>query len=90
MSISNIFAINIEGFKLTLENIEPINCIVAKVFGGSLASIPANAFDKDIIRSSTYKPSPPSRSAGFIVEVDRDVRNRERPANATDITAVFN
>lgn len=79
-----------EGYELTLENMEPINCMVAKVLGGSLASIPANAFDNDIIRSSMKATSPPPRSAGCTEEVDREVRNSERPAKATDVTAVFN
>lgn len=73
---------------LTLENMEPINCMVAKVLGGSLASIPSNALDNEIDRRS-MNTSAPARSSDF-AEVDKDVRNSDRPANATDVTAVFN
>ena len=52
---------------LTLENMEPINCMVAKVLGGSLASIPSNALDNESIISS-MNSSPPSRSIGFTAE----------------------
>lgn len=74
--------------ELTFENIEPINCKVAKVLGGSLASMPSNALDNEIIKRSRKVSSLPPKSTSF--EVDKDVRNNERPANATDMTAVFN
>lgn len=76
-------------YVLTLENIEPINCMVARVLGGSLASIPSSALDNESIKSS-IKSLSPSRSTAFTAEADRDVRNSERPTNATDITAIFN
>lgn len=79
----------ITGLELTLEKMEPINCIVARVLGGSLASIPSNAFDNDIIRRLMNVSSAPPRSTGSTEPLDRDVKKRERPANATDITAVF-
>lgn len=74
---------------LTLENIEPINCIVAKVLGGSFASIPSNALDSETTRRS-MNSSPLPGSTGFTAELDRDERNNERPTNATDITAICN
>lgn len=37
---------------LTLEKMEPSSCIVARVLGGSLASIPSNALDNEIIKIS--------------------------------------
>lgn len=79
-------------YVLTLENIEPINCIVAKVLGGSLASIPSNALDNETMSNSmnSSPDSPLSTSIGFTVEVDKDWRNSERPTNATDITATCN
>jgi hypothetical protein len=79
----------IKASALTLENMEPINCMVANVLGGSLASIPSKALDSEIVKRSTYASSPPPQSSCF-PRVERDVRHRERPANATDITAVFN
>lgn len=84
------FVARIRGLKLTLEKMEPINCIVAKVLGGSLASIPSSAFDNEIMRRAMNVSSPPSKSADLTELLDRDVKKRERPANATDITAVFN
>jgi len=76
--------------ELTLENMEPISCIVAKVLGGSLASIPSNAFDREIpIRSRNILSSTsPPRSCDLAVDME-DCRI-DRPANATDIIAVFN
>lgn len=74
---------------LTLENREPINCMVARVLGGSLASIPSKALDSDTMRRLTNSSSA-SRSADLTAEADKDVRNNGRPTNATDITAVFN
>lgn len=68
---------------------EPSNCIVAMVLGGSFASIPSNALDSEIIRISV-KTSAPLASSVFIDESDRGERNNDRPANATDVTAVFN
>jgi hypothetical protein len=42
----------VKQYILTFENMEPINCIVAIVLGGSLASIPSNAFEREVtIRS---------------------------------------
>lgn len=73
---------------LTLENMEPINCMVAKVLGGSLASMPSNALVNEIDRRS-MNTSAPARSSDF-PEADKDVRNNDRPANAIDVTAVFN
>jgi hypothetical protein len=63
--------------------------MVANVLGGSLASIPSKAFDNEIVRRSTYASSPPPQSSCLPI-LERDVRHRERPAYATDITAVFN
>lgn len=74
---------------LTLEKMEPSSCIVAKVLGGSLASIPSNALDNDIIRIS-LKTSKPLIPSVFMDESDKGERNNERPANATEVTAVFN
>lgn len=74
---------------LTLEKMEPSSCIVAKVLGGSLASIPSNALDNEIIRIS-LNTSKPLVSSVFIDKSDKGERNNDRPANATDITAVFN
>jgi hypothetical protein len=74
---------------LTLENMEPINCMVAKVLGGSLASIPSNALDNETIRR-LMNTFPPPRWTGFIEEDDRDVRSSERPTNAVDITTISN
>lgn len=73
---------------LTLENKEPISCIVAKVLGGSLASIPSNALDKEIIIRSTSE-SERSTMSKAMDEADI-VRRRDRPAYATDVTALFN
>ena len=68
---------------------EPISCMVAKVLGGSLASMPSSALDNEIIKRS-MNPSAPPTSFGFTREDDKDVRNSDRPANATDVTAAFN
>lgn len=73
---------------LTLENKEPISCIVAKVLGGSLASIPSNALDKEIIIRSTSE-SERSTMSKAMDEADI-VRSSDRPAYATDVTALFN
>ena len=70
---------------LTLEKMEPISCMVAKVLGGSLASIPSNTLDNETIKRSVNS-SPLSTDS---TEVDWEVRNSERPTNATDITAIF-
>lgn len=72
---------------LTLENMEPISCMVAKVFGGSLASIPSNALDRDTIRRS-MRASAVSRSL-VCWAAETEERSRARPAYATDVTAVF-
>lgn len=69
---------------------DPINCMVANVFGGSLASMPSSALDNETTIRSMNAPSLPPISTGFKEEADRDVKNSERPTNATDITAVFN
>jgi hypothetical protein len=61
--------------------------MVAKVLGGSLASIPSNALDNETIKRSVNM-SPPSISTGS-TGADREVRNSERPTNATDIKAIF-
>ena len=74
---------------LTLENIEPINCIVAKVFGGSLASIPSNALDNETIRR-LMNTIPPSGWTEFIEEDDKDMSSSERPTYAMDTTATSN
>lgn len=79
-----------ESHALTLEKMEPINCIVANVFGGSLASMPSSALDNETTTRSMNAPSPSPRSTGFKEDADRDVKNSERPTNATDITAIFN
>ena len=74
---------------LTLENREPINCMVANVLGGSLASIPSKALESETMRRLPNLSSA-TGSADFAVEADKNVRNNGRPTNATDITAVFN
>lgn len=63
--------------------------MVAKVLGGSLASIPSNALDKEIIRRSTNELAPLT-SARFTERSLRLAINSDRPANATDATALFN
>lgn len=73
----------------TLEKMDPISCIVAKVLGGSLASIPSNALDREIpirSRNTLSSISPPSSC----LAVDMEDCRIDRPANATDIIAVFN
>jgi len=62
-----------KSWKLTFENMEPINCMVAKVLGGSLASMPSNALDNETPTRSTNVSSPPPRSTGFMEHADRDV-----------------
>lgn len=74
---------------LTLENREPSSCIVAKVFGGSLASIPSKALLNEIIKRSAYE-SDPLAIVDSMGMVDKDVKNNDLPTNAMDVTAVFN
>lgn len=74
---------------LTLENIEPSSCMVARVFGGSLASIPSKELDKEIISRSANE-SDPLRLIESIGKAAKDVKNSDLPENATDITALFN
>ena len=71
---------------ITLENMEPMSCMVARVLGGSLASIPSKAFVSDIIKRSRNM----SASSVSIDEEDKDMKNSDRPEKATDVTAVFN
>jgi len=66
---------------------EPINCMVAKVFGGSLASMPNNAFDKEITKRSINELTQ-SGSSDFSTD-DKEVKSKDRPVYATDVTAVF-
>ena len=47
--------------------------MVAKVFGGSLASMPSNALDNETPTRSTNVSSPPPRSTGFVEQADTDV-----------------
>lgn len=74
---------------LTLENREPSSCMVANVLGGSLASIPSKALDKEIISRSAYE-SDPLTLVESIGKADKEVKNRDLPANAIDVTALFN
>lgn len=71
-----------------MEKMEPINCMLAKVLGGSFASMPSNALDNDSTKRS-IKDSSLLLSSSFTVEDDREVRNKARPAYATDVTADF-
>lgn len=74
---------------LTLENIEAINFMVAKVLGGSFASKPSNALDNETVRRS-MNSLPPPRWTSFIEEGERDVRSSERMTNDMDFTAISN
>jgi len=66
---------------------EPINCIVATVLGGSLASMPSNAFEREVaIRS--LNESTTLLSSDW--DEHKEHRRRARPENATDVTAFFN
>jgi hypothetical protein len=66
---------------------EPINCIVAIVLGGSLASMPSNAFEREVtIRS--LNESMTLLSSDW--DEHKEHRRRARPENATDVTAFFN
>lgn len=73
---------------LTLENIEPSSCMVARVFGGSLASIPSKELDKEIISRSANESDPLRLIESM--PAAKDVKNSDLPENATDITALFN
>lgn len=68
---------------------EPINCMVAKLFGGSLASMPNRAFDNEMTKRSIHELGP-SESSDLSTADERDVKNKDRPAYATDVIAVFN
>lgn len=46
--------------------------------------MPSNALDKETAISFM------NLSTGFDEDVDRDVKSKERPTNATDMTAIFN
>lgn len=74
---------------ITLENMEPMSCIVARVLGGSLASIPSKALVSDIIRRS-LNMSASLTSSVSIDDEDKDIKNSDLPEKATDVTAVFN
>jgi hypothetical protein len=65
---------------------EPINCIVAIVLGGSLASMPSNAFD----REATIRSLNESILLSSNRDEDKEQRRRARPEYATDVTAFFN
>lgn len=68
-----------EFYVLTLEKMEPINCIVANVFGGSLASIPSNAFVKEIRRTFVNESALPRSSVVHGLD-EIEARKRARPA----------
>lgn len=67
---------------------EPINCMVARVLGGSLASMPSNELDKELnIRLANTSAF--SRVSKTGEESPKEERQRARPAKATEQTAVF-
>ena len=68
---------------------EPISCMMPKGLDESLSSMPSSALDNEIIKRS-MNPSAPPTSSGFTRKDDKGVRNSDRPANITDVTAVFN